>query len=358
MMPSTLINHSYRTYVFGRAIGELEGVEVDDERLFAAAMLHDTGLVDPAGDADFTLTSAKIAGDVAERVGLSSAASTTMQTAITMHYSPGVNPAAGPVAYLLAAGAGVDVVGLRSWQLPTTTLTDVVHRHPRGSSGLSAPRSPTMPRACPKGALASSTATEPSASPSGWPPSRPEYRHEHRRHEPLPHQGHPSWPSRRSSARPTPHFSARHSSASDTCQSRPVASLFRAKGTDRLDRGRVVERWTSGCAPSGGCAVRPGRDQRAHGCRAVWLCCRLGVAGVALGSIHRSVPADGRGGLLHGSVTSRCDAPFGFQSRVRTHWSNGSGRRADVRRRARIYSAGRRRPVALDRDVLPRVRAS
>lgn len=131
MMPSTLINHSYRSYVFGRAIGELEGVEVDDELLFAAAMLHDTGLVDPVGDADFTLTSARVARDVAERVGLSSAASTTVQTAITMHYSPGVTPAAGPVAYLLAAGAGVDVVGLRSWQLPTTTLTDAVHRHPR-----------------------------------------------------------------------------------------------------------------------------------------------------------------------------------------------------------------------------------
>jgi hypothetical protein len=107
MMPAALVNHSYRSYLFGRALGELEGLEVDDELLFAAAMLHDTGLVNATGDADFTLGSARIARDVAEQVGLSSAASTTMQTAITLHHSPGVTVAAGPVAYLLAAGTGL-----------------------------------------------------------------------------------------------------------------------------------------------------------------------------------------------------------------------------------------------------------
>ena len=131
MMPAALVNHSYRSYLFGRAFGELEGLEVDDELLFSAAMLHDTGLVNPTGDADFTLGSARIARDVAEQVGLSSAASTAMQTAITLHHSPGVTVAAGPVAYLLAAGAGVDVVGLRSWELPTEVLTTAVGLYPR-----------------------------------------------------------------------------------------------------------------------------------------------------------------------------------------------------------------------------------
>jgi hypothetical protein len=131
VMPAALVNHSYRSYVFGRALGELEGLDVDDELLFAAAMLHDTGLVNPTGDADFTLASARVARDVAEHVGLSSAATTTMQSAITMHHSPGVTVAAGPVAYLLSAGAGVDVVGLRSWELPTEVLTKAVAVHPR-----------------------------------------------------------------------------------------------------------------------------------------------------------------------------------------------------------------------------------
>ena len=131
VMPPFLVNHSHRAYRFGRALGELEGIDVDDELLFAAAMLHDTGLVNPTGDADFTLASARIARDVGEQVGLSTDASTTMQTAITLHYSPEVTLAAGPVAYLLSAGAGLDVVGLRSWNLPADTLANAVSAHPR-----------------------------------------------------------------------------------------------------------------------------------------------------------------------------------------------------------------------------------
>ena len=48
-----------------------------------------------------------------------------------MHYTPGVTPDAGAVAYLLSAGAAVDVVGLRSWELPSATLAEAVREHPR-----------------------------------------------------------------------------------------------------------------------------------------------------------------------------------------------------------------------------------
>ena len=130
-LPATLLNHSHRTYQFGRALGELEELEVDAELLFAAALLHDTGLVLASGRDDFTLTSARVARDVAEHVGLSTAATETLRTAITMHHSPRVSLAAGPVAYLLSAGAGVDVVGLRCWDLPNRTLSDAVRDHPR-----------------------------------------------------------------------------------------------------------------------------------------------------------------------------------------------------------------------------------
>ena len=115
-LPPTLLNHNYRTYRFCDALGDLEGIEVDDGLLFAAALLHDTGLVltdgSANGSADFTLASARVARDVAEGVGLSSRASETMQTAITMHHSPRVAHDVGPEVYLLSAGAGVDVAGL------------------------------------------------------------------------------------------------------------------------------------------------------------------------------------------------------------------------------------------------------
>jgi len=131
ILPVPLLNHSYRTYVFGRALGELDGADVDTELLYAGALLHDTGLVNPTGEADFTLTSARLARTVAEEVGLSSTATETLLTAITMHHTPGVTADAGPVAYLLSAGAAVDVVGLRYWDLPSTTLGDAVRQHPR-----------------------------------------------------------------------------------------------------------------------------------------------------------------------------------------------------------------------------------
>ena len=126
-----LLNHSYRTFAFGAALGALQGLTVDAELLFAAAMLHDTGLPTSEKNVDFTRSSARIARDVAEEVGLSSAATETMRTAITLHHGPRVTLAHGPVAYLLSAGAGVDVVGLRSWQLPTDVLAGVLEQHPR-----------------------------------------------------------------------------------------------------------------------------------------------------------------------------------------------------------------------------------
>jgi len=131
ILPAPLLNHSYRTYVFGRAIGELEGLDVDTELLFAGALLHDTGLVNPRGTADFTLTSARLAREVAERVGLSTAATDTLMTAITLHHSPGVTLDYGPVAYLLSAGAAVDVIGLRLWELPPSTIREALGEHPR-----------------------------------------------------------------------------------------------------------------------------------------------------------------------------------------------------------------------------------
>ena len=131
VLPVALLNHGYRTYIFGRAFGELEGIDVDTELLFAGALLHDTGLVNPTGDADFTLASSRLARAVAEAVGLSTAATDTMLTAITMHHSPSVTVDAGPVAYLLSAGAGLDVAGVRSWELPAATIAEAVREHPR-----------------------------------------------------------------------------------------------------------------------------------------------------------------------------------------------------------------------------------
>lgn len=126
-----LLNHSYRVFAFGSALGAIEHLDADRELLFAASMLHDVGLPTPVRHVDFTRASSRVARDVAEEVGLSTAATDVLRTAITLHHSPGVTLAHGPVAYLLSAGAGLDVAGLRSWQLPADVRDAITRDYPR-----------------------------------------------------------------------------------------------------------------------------------------------------------------------------------------------------------------------------------
>jgi hypothetical protein len=126
-----MLNHSYRTYAFATALGELDHLDVDRDLLYAAAMLHDIGLSVPTPLVDFTWAGARAARDLAEQVGLSSTATDTLLTAITLHHTPGVTLAHGPVAYLLSAGAGLDVIGLWAWKLPTSLLAEVTSTYPR-----------------------------------------------------------------------------------------------------------------------------------------------------------------------------------------------------------------------------------
>jgi hypothetical protein len=126
-----VLNHAHRTYAFGAALGQLSGYDVDRDLLYAAAMLHDIGLAAPVPRVDFTMVGARAARDLAEQVGLSSTATDTLLTAITLHHTPGVTPANGAVPYLLSAGAGLDVVGLQSWRLPPGFLASVTSTYPR-----------------------------------------------------------------------------------------------------------------------------------------------------------------------------------------------------------------------------------
>lgn len=127
-----ILNHSRRAYAFGAALGIVDGVDVDHELLYAAALLHDVGLIDGSGDGtDFTLASAAVATQIAGDVGLSLADARAIASAITMHHSPDVRLNDGPVAYLMSAGAAVDVIGLRAWDIPPSTMAETLHQHPR-----------------------------------------------------------------------------------------------------------------------------------------------------------------------------------------------------------------------------------
>ncbi len=131
VLPTALLNHSHRTYQFGRAIGELEAGR---RRRRAPVRRSPAARHRPRPRRRTRRLHPHVRPHCPRRRRTRRPVHRrhrTLQTAITMHHSPRVTLTAGPVAYLLSAGAGVDVVGVRIWQLPAATLAATVRDHPR-----------------------------------------------------------------------------------------------------------------------------------------------------------------------------------------------------------------------------------
>ncbi len=131
LLTPVLLNHSRRAYVWGAVIAALDEVEFDRELLYVAAMFHDTGLPTPVPDVDFTVRSAALARDFTDLHGVPEGQRELVTNAITLHYTPGVGLESGAEAFLLSAGAAVDVFGLRSDHVPDAVRKTVVQDYPR-----------------------------------------------------------------------------------------------------------------------------------------------------------------------------------------------------------------------------------
>lgn len=127
-----LANHSLRSWLFARALADIDGVTPDPEALYIAALLHDVGLTAPVPDECFTLRGAETARAVADRTGAAIEKRDTIADAICLHVSPGLTiEEHGVVAVYLAAGTSADVTGMRLWDLSQTTIANVVAAYPR-----------------------------------------------------------------------------------------------------------------------------------------------------------------------------------------------------------------------------------
>ena len=131
LLPTTLLNHSRRAHAWGAAIAALNNITFDRELLYMAAMFHDTGLPSPVPNVDFTVRSAKRARDFTDRHGMPADDRELVTNAIAMHHTPGVSLEHGAEAYLLSVGAGLDVFGLRSDEIPDGIRQSVVEEFPR-----------------------------------------------------------------------------------------------------------------------------------------------------------------------------------------------------------------------------------
>ena len=128
-----LVEHGYRSYLFGRALGEAEGVECDEEALFSATMLHDWAFMD-MDELDgecFAWAGAKAAEQILASSPLSESERHDVLDAICLHLNPAVPPAQGPVQHLAHDGIAVDVLGMRAGELDREGVRRAFERHPR-----------------------------------------------------------------------------------------------------------------------------------------------------------------------------------------------------------------------------------
>jgi hypothetical protein len=127
-----IVEHGYRSYLFARALGAVDGLEADDEALFAATMFHDYAFetMDTLTDRCFTLAGAEVAAEFLESSALPEEFRHDILDAITLHLNPKVERAK-PLQRLAHDGIAVDVLGMRGWELDQAGIQRVAERHPR-----------------------------------------------------------------------------------------------------------------------------------------------------------------------------------------------------------------------------------
>jgi hypothetical protein len=131
-LPEALVGHSYRTWLFGRALAAVDGRPLDDELFYCGSLLHDYGIAHPTPGCDFTLASAERTLAGAATAGVSDERAQALADAICVHTTPGVAVARdGALGCYLQWGAMVDGVGLRIWDVAPGNVSEVLRRHPR-----------------------------------------------------------------------------------------------------------------------------------------------------------------------------------------------------------------------------------
>ncbi len=131
LSPATT-NHSFRTFVYGLALAQAERATVDEEELYVTALLHDIALERPTPARCFALVGAERARQVAVDAGAPAATAERIAAGVVGHATPGCNLVEhGPLATWIAAGALLDLLGLRVDVVAPALVRDTLARWPR-----------------------------------------------------------------------------------------------------------------------------------------------------------------------------------------------------------------------------------
>ncbi|WP_030144811.1 HD domain-containing protein [Spirillospora albida] len=131
-----LANHSVRSYLFARALADLDGAPYDDEVLFLSCVLHDIGLTDRGdGSQRFEVDGADVAAGFLREHGCAEERVQIVWQAIALHTSSGIaHRMPGEIA-LAHIGIGVDVRHMGAERLPAGFADEVHAAFPRLEPG-------------------------------------------------------------------------------------------------------------------------------------------------------------------------------------------------------------------------------
>ncbi|WP_210407909.1 HD domain-containing protein [Allokutzneria sp. NRRL B-24872] len=131
-----IFNHSMRTYLYGRFLGERRGwragLDYDDELLFLGCVLHDIGLSEEGdGDQSFDIDGADLAARFLTDQGVSADRVEVVWDAIALHLCFEVAQRKRPEIALVTLGAGYDLGPNRDHPLPEGYAERVHAEFPR-----------------------------------------------------------------------------------------------------------------------------------------------------------------------------------------------------------------------------------
>jgi hypothetical protein len=123
------LQHSKRTWWFGKALAEVDEIELDTEMLYVAAMLHDIGLFEPRSGRCFTAVGADAARRTAASADVAADRAELVAHAISAHICP--KRPRDALGHYLQAGSLLDVTGERIWDLDPVVVDAAYAKWPR-----------------------------------------------------------------------------------------------------------------------------------------------------------------------------------------------------------------------------------
>jgi hypothetical protein len=129
----TLFNHVMRSYLFGCALFDRQGVPYDRELAFLATVLHDLGLVEAyrSPEERFELDGADAAQRFLKARHVPDDRIAVVWDAIALHTNAAIAARKRPEIAMVAVGSGADFSGNGLDRIPSSALEDILGAFPR-----------------------------------------------------------------------------------------------------------------------------------------------------------------------------------------------------------------------------------